>query len=420
MANSELYNKTYKIPSEVLKRINSVLVSNPHGEGVKRAKNILKNGYLTYQGMKGLKHFFDYYNPETDKLQYELAGGDLMKSFVERTLNQDRDGVERSDRIKRDLSVDVNLGTKASQMPRLNEAVLNEALLNEAVLYDFKKTSDFNTYTKYRFTNEENENHFVQFANLGVYYKPSGWGGRFMKNKHIGIYQIDWGVDGPGRPDPFAATNKDRLPYSEFKTVIEIVKSFIQEKNPKELWFYANDPQKQKIYIMMANRSKSPGDEVVIEKDFKGKEVVKVKLKTNLNESVGKNKIKKNATAVVVGKDSRFLLLKRSSYPDQWMPNKWSLIGGTVEKGENPETACKREIFEECGLEIKDMVDTFTIKRDDVMEYVFACRYDGEPIDIELNEEHDGYGWFTYPEIEYLDVVPHLKEYLTMVFKKYD
>ena len=103
MANSELYDKTYKIPSEVLKRINSVLVSNPYGEGVKRAKNILKNGYLTYQGMKGLKHFFDYYNPETDKLQYELAGGDLMKSFVERTLNANRDAVKRGDKIKRDI-----------------------------------------------------------------------------------------------------------------------------------------------------------------------------------------------------------------------------------------------------------------------------------------------------------------------------
>jgi 8-oxo-dGTP pyrophosphatase MutT (NUDIX family) len=203
-----------------------------------------------------LKHFFDYYNPETDKRQYELAGGDLMKSFIDRTLNADRDAEKRGDKIKRDMSVDMNLSTRASQSPRLNEGE--------------------------------------------------------------------------------------------------------------------------------------------------------------------KNKIKKNATAVVVGKDNRFLLLKRSSYPDQWMPDKWSLIGGSVEKGENPETACKREILEECGLEINDMIDTFTIKRDDVMEYVFACRYNGESTDVELNEEHDGYGWFTFPEIDYLDTVPHLKEYLTLVFKKYD
>ena len=258
MANSELYNKTYKVPSEVLKRIRSVLVSNPHGDGVKRAKNILNDGVLTYQAMKGLKHFFDYHDPKKDKRQYELAGGDLMKSFIDRTLNMDRDAINRGDKIKRDFGgkVDSNLGVHATQSPRLNEGE--------------------------------------------------------------------------------------------------------------------------------------------------------------------KKKIKKNATAVVVGKDNRFLLLKRSSYPDQWMPNKWSLIGGSVEKGENPETACKREILEECGLEIKDMVDTFTIKRDDTIEYIFACRYDGEPIDVELNKEHDGYGWFTYPEIDYLDTVPHLKEYLTLVFKKYD
>ncbi|MFW6246996.1 MAG: NUDIX hydrolase [bacterium] len=257
MANSELYNKSYRIPSEVLNRINSVLVSNPHGEGVKRAKNMLKNGSITYQAMKRLKNFFDYYNPKKDKLQYELAGGDLMKSFVDRTLNAERDATNRGDDIKRDLNVDVNLGTRASQSPRLNE----------------------------------------------------------------------------------------------------IAK---------------------------------------------------------------KKKVEKNATAIIVGKDNRFLLLKRSSYPEQWMPNKWSLVGGAVEKGENPETACKREILEECGLEIADMIDTFTIKRDGVMEYVFACRFNGDPIDVELNKEHDGYGWFTYPEIDYLDTVPHLKEFLILVFKKYD
>jgi len=255
MANSELYNKTYRIPSEVLKRINNVLVSNPHGDGVKRAKNILRSGSITYQNLKRLKNFYDYYNPETDKLQYELSGGDLMKSFVERTLNADRDAVERGDEIKRDTSVDVNLGVDAQQSPRLNE---------------------------------------------------------------------------------------------------------------------------------------------------------------------GEGKIKKNATAVIVGNDNRFLLLKRSSFADQWMPNKWSLVGGSVEKGENPEKACKREILEECGLDITDMVDTFTIERDGIVEYVFACRYKGDPVDVELNEEHDGYGWFSLPEITYLDTVPHLVEYLTLVFKKYD
>jgi hypothetical protein len=60
MANKELYNKTYKIPSDVIKHIQTILVSNSHGEGVKRAKFMLKNGVLTYQSLKRLKNFFDY------------------------------------------------------------------------------------------------------------------------------------------------------------------------------------------------------------------------------------------------------------------------------------------------------------------------------------------------------------------------
>lgn len=257
MANSELYNKTFKIPPEVIEHIQVMLISNPTNDGMKRAKNITKSGVVTYQGMKRLKNFFDYYNPSEDnKIEYELAGGDLMKSFIESKLNSERSAVKRGDEIKSNYKIDPNLGTKGYGTPRLNE---------------------------------------------------------------------------------------DK-----------------------------------------------------------------------------KNKLVKNATAIVVGTDNRILLLKRSSYPNQWMPNKWSLIGGSVEEGENTENACKREILEECGLEIKDMVDTFAIKRNDTLEYIFACRYNGDELDVKINKEHDGYGWFSVAEIDYLDTVPHLTEYLTLAFKKYE
>jgi len=118
--NSELYNKTYQLPTEILKHIQKVLTSYPTGEGVKRAKHLLKNKYVTYQSLKRLKNFFDHYNGDNEQ-QYELAGGDLMKSFVEKTLQNDRDAVKRSDDIKRDVTNNPNLGTKAQQTPQLNE-----------------------------------------------------------------------------------------------------------------------------------------------------------------------------------------------------------------------------------------------------------------------------------------------------------
>jgi 8-oxo-dGTP diphosphatase len=255
--NSELYNKTYSLPSGVLKHIQTVLVSNPDGEGVKRAKFIVKNGVLTYQELKRLKNFFDYFNPETeDKAQYELAGGNLMKSFVDRTLNADRDAVKRSKETKRDMNIDVNLGTKPYQIPRLSET---------------------------------------------------------------------------------------------------------------------------------------------------------------------KEDLKKNAVAVIVNNDNKILLLKRAEGKKIWMPRKWALVGGGIEKGENPKEAVKREIEEETGLDIDKFVKTFSIQRHpDSIEHIFACRYKGEPTDITLNDENTNYGWYDVSEMEFLDIVPNLIEYITLAFKKYD
>jgi len=259
MANQELYNKSYKIPSEVLNSIQTALITTPTGNGVKRAKFMLRNGVITYQAMKKLKHDFDN-NNFVDNNQYALAGGDQMKAFIDSKLQQDRDAVKRSKDVRQDMHVDVNLGTKAYQTPRLNE----------------------------------------------------------------------------------------------------------------------------------------------VKKDKK-KELIK------------------NAIAVIVNNDNKFLLLKRSSEPKQWMPNKWGLVGGGIEKGENPQQAVEREIKEETGLEIDKFIKRFNIQRNpDSTEHVFACRYTGDPTDIQLNDENTNYGWYDISEIEFLDTVPNLKEYILLSFKKYE
>ena len=134
MANGELLNKQYRISPDILKGIQMTLITNPQGEGVKRAKYLLKNGSISYQEMKRLKNFFDYFNPQTgDKMQYTLAGGDLMKSFIDRTLNVDRNAVQQSKKVKQMYSVDPMLGTKPTQTPRLNEDEKKKELKKNAV-----------------------------------------------------------------------------------------------------------------------------------------------------------------------------------------------------------------------------------------------------------------------------------------------
>jgi mutator protein MutT len=260
MANSQLIDKKYQIPKNILEYIQKVIISYPNSNGIKRAKFIVNNGSLTYQALKGMKNFFDYFNPNVnDKTQYELAGGDLMKSFIENTLNSDRKNVQLSKEVKRDANVDVNLGNRAYQTPRLNE------------------------------------------------------------------------------------TDKD---------------------DDKE--------------------------------------------------------ITKNSLVVIVNDDNKFLLLKRSSNID-WMPNKLALVGGRIEKNESPEEAAIREVEEETGIDIdKDkLIKSFEIERTDKdLDYIFLYRFDGEPTEIELNNEHSTYGWYDVSEIKFLDVVPNLMSYIDIAFKK--
>jgi 8-oxo-dGTP pyrophosphatase MutT (NUDIX family) len=256
MANRNIEKMMYEIPPEVIKSIQVAKMSLSDKEGLKRANFILNSGgYLNGGALKRIKSDFD--SNKMSASQYALAGGKLTIDWIDGVLKQARNAEKSSKNIRQDMHVDVNLGTKAYQTPRLNE-----------------------------------------------------------------------------------------------------------EKKDNE------EPQK-------------------------------------------------NAVAVIVNNDNKFLLLKRSKESD-WMPGKWSLVGGMIEKGENPQQAVEREINEETGLEIEKFVKTFSIQRKpDSIEHIFACRYKGDPTDIVLNNENTNYGWYDVSEMEFLDIVPNLIEYITLSFKKH-
>lgn len=130
--NSELYDKTYRLPSDVLKHIQATLTTTPQGDGVRRAKFLLKNGVVTYQTLKRLKNYFDYYDGKNPQ-EFNLAGGDPMKVFVDRTLQNDRDAVETSKEVRRDLNVNMQQDMKAAQTPELNEGEEENKLQKNAL-----------------------------------------------------------------------------------------------------------------------------------------------------------------------------------------------------------------------------------------------------------------------------------------------
>lgn len=265
--NSELYDKKYPIPLPIINELKAKLMQSngSGGEGVKRAKFLVKNGYATYQMLKRIKNFFDNFDQTTDSLQeYELSGGENMRNYIEHTLDSDRSNVKRSNNIKRPLRPNMSVKT-----PSITETTL-----------------------------------------------------RFKKK---------------------------------------------------------------------------------------------------INEEIEQPQLKRNALGIIFNPEKRILLLKRSSFPDQWMPNKWALVGGGVNDGEEPIDGCIREIKEETGLVIKDLKEKAVLQRNpDSVEHLFLGKYDGDLFNIKLDFENQGYGWFGKNEIDFLDTVPNLMDYINITIKEYE
>jgi len=133
------------------------------------------------------------------------------------------------------------------------------------------------------------------------------------------------------------------------------------------------------------------------------------------------NNLTKNALAIIFNNDMEVLLLQRSSYKEQWMPEKIALVGGGVEEGEEPVEAVQREIKEETGLDINKFIEKFVLQRnEDSVEHMFIAKYDGDNDDVELNDEHQDYGWYSIDEIDKLDTVPNLMDYVKIALTKYE
>ena len=133
--NKELYGKYYQIPPTVLQQINAAIIKHPTGNGIKRAKYLLKNKRISYEGLKRLKNFFDYYNSQkNEKSQFELAGGKLMRNFVNLVLDSERNVVKISKEIKQNVGYNPKTAMKPSnaQVPILNEEE-NKELTKNAV-----------------------------------------------------------------------------------------------------------------------------------------------------------------------------------------------------------------------------------------------------------------------------------------------
>ncbi|WP_017444421.1 8-oxo-dGTP diphosphatase MutT [Gayadomonas joobiniege] len=106
------------------------------------------------------------------------------------------------------------------------------------------------------------------------------------------------------------------------------------------------------------------------------------------------------AVAVVFNRDQQILIAKRADHQHQG--GFWEFPGGKVEADENVTTALKRELLEECGIELADCQPLIKISHDygdkQVILDTWVCRHfsgqasgkEGQPIKwVSLEELYD-------------------------------
>ncbi|HWJ73533.1 MAG TPA: NUDIX hydrolase [Kaistia sp.] len=110
-----------------------------------------------------------------------------------------------------------------------------------------------------------------------------------------------------------------------------------------------------------------------------------------------------NCACAILLKDERLLLGKRAPHRKAYA-DKWDIIGGRVEEGEELERALVRELHEELGItavaweSLCSLLDTGPEAQGPATYHIFTVRAwtGGEP--IIANHEHSALRWFTVAE----------------------
>jgi 8-oxo-dGTP diphosphatase len=121
-----------------------------------------------------------------------------------------------------------------------------------------------------------------------------------------------------------------------------------------------------------------------------------------------------------IHKEGKVLMIKRKFEPNK---GRWSLPGGLLEVGEDPEEAAKREVREELGLEVA-VEGLLQVANEVIPDDAGRVRYHFVLVDylmkplgdkITLNEESEEYAWFEPSAVEGLNTTNNTR----LIVKKY-
>jgi 8-oxo-dGTP diphosphatase len=102
------------------------------------------------------------------------------------------------------------------------------------------------------------------------------------------------------------------------------------------------------------------------------------------------------------------ILLQHRTKDAPTFPNYWAFFGGSLEEGETPEQAVRRESLEELAYQLRSPLvlveKNFVHDGSDYTMHVFTEHYDGSPITL---GEGQGFAWYFPSETEPLLMNDH-------------
>lgn len=130
------------------------------------------------------------------------------------------------------------------------------------------------------------------------------------------------------------------------------------------------------------------------------------------------------ASAIILDPLNRILLQRKDS-GYKLGPGKWCLWGGHIKEGETAEEAIKREIEEELGIKINDVLFLEEFVYEQILEdkkiiinhEIFIIKFDGNLKKISLGEGA-GFSLFEESELQRLDILDSNKEIINGYFNK--
>lgn len=118
---------------------------------------------------------------------------------------------------------------------------------------------------------------------------------------------------------------------------------------------------------------------------------------------------------VVIFDGDKFLIVRRSK-SDQWMPGRYGLPGGKIEKGESPKDALARECMEEVNLTIfpENCVFLPRISNKNNHAFYLCTKFEGK---VQLDAEHDDYKWVKFENLDNYNIIPDLKNTISVAME---